>query len=261
MPAYLSDAWLSGTAVAVIAAVTGFFIVRKEAAFFAHVLPKAGFAGAAGAVFLGLNPLYGLAAFTVAGALVISRLEKREQNDVATALTLVVALGAGALFLALTDRYATGAYALLFGQIVGVTETQVLATAGVGVLCLLTVAVLYRPLLMISHAREAAEARGIPVSAVETAFLVVTALAVTVTVPVAGALLSFSLLIGPAAAASRVTCQPGKAMFLSVIFSLFAVWLSLLLAYLTGWPAGFFVSAVVATLYLTTRVIAAVSGA
>jgi len=259
MPAYLAAAWLSGTTVAVAAAVAGFFIVRKNAAFFAHALPKAGFAGAAGAVFLGVNPLYGLAVFAVGGALAVSRLEKREQGDVATALTLVAALGAGALFLVLTGRYATGAYALLFGQIVGVTGAQVLATAGVGALCLLAVAFLYRPLLLVTHAREVAEARGLPVGLVETGFLLVTALAVTVAVPVAGALLSFSLLIGPAAAANHLTCRPGKAMALSVVFSLLTVWLSLTLAYLTGWPTGFFVSAVVAGLYLGTRALAAAS--
>lgn len=249
-------AWISGTIVAVLCAFTGFFVVIRGAAFVAHALPKAGFAGAAGAVLLSLNPIYGLSVFAVGGALLIGWLGKRERDDVVTALMLVATLGTGVLFLSLSNRYATGAYALLFGQIVGVSAQEVWDTAFLGFLCLLGIGFLYRPLLLASISRDVAEARGIPVGLLETGFLVVVGLVTAVTVPVVGALLCFSLLIGPVAASGYITAQPGKVMLLALFFSLITVWISLILAYYSGWPIGFFVSVIAGLLYACARMIA-----
>ncbi|HUW64558.1 MAG TPA: metal ABC transporter permease [Spirochaetia bacterium] len=252
---FMVHAWISGTMVAILSAFVGFFVVIRGSAFVAHALPKAGFAGAAGAVLLGVNPLYGLSLFAVGGALLIGWIGKRERNDVITALTLVAALGTGALFLALTNGYASGAYALLFGQIVGVSAPQVADTAVLGFVCLLGIAFLYRPLLLASISQEIAQSRGVPVRLVEMAFLVVVGLAAAITVPVVGALLCFSLLIGPTAASSYLTCHPGKALVLALLFSLVTVWTSLVLAFFSGWPIGFFVSIIVGLLYICSRAV------
>jgi zinc/manganese transport system permease protein len=250
---FMIHAWIGGTIVAVLSAFIGFFVVLRGSSFAAHALPQAGFAGGAGAVLLNINPVYGLAAFAVGGALLIGYLGRKERNDVITALTLVTALGTGALFLGLTNRYATGAYALLFGQIVGVSSGQVVDTAVLGLVCLLCLAILYRPLLLASVSREIAEARGVPVRLLEILFLVIVGLASAVIVPVVGALLCFSLLIGPNAASIYLTSRPGKVMVLSLAFSLVNIWASIVFAYVTGWPIGFFVSMIGALLYAFAR--------
>jgi zinc/manganese transport system permease protein len=66
------NTWIAGTAVAVIAGVTGFFAVLRGSTFAAHAIPNGAFAGAAGATLLGFNPFAGLAVFSVAGALGIA---------------------------------------------------------------------------------------------------------------------------------------------------------------------------------------------
>jgi zinc/manganese transport system permease protein len=70
------------------------------------------------------------------------------------------------------------------------------------------------------------------------------------TVPVVGALLMFSLMIGPAAAARSVTARPGAALALSVAIALATVWISIALSYRTNWPLGFFVGVAGAVFYL-----------
>ncbi|HSR23845.1 MAG TPA: metal ABC transporter permease, partial [Candidatus Eisenbacteria bacterium] len=95
---FMLNTWVAGTAVAVIAGVAGFFAVLRGSTFAAHAIPNGAFAGAAGATLLGLNPFAGLAAFSVAGALGIAALSRRARSDVATALTFVMMLGVGALF-------------------------------------------------------------------------------------------------------------------------------------------------------------------
>jgi zinc/manganese transport system permease protein len=104
---------------------------------------------------------------------------------------------------------------------------------------------------------EIAEARGIRGRRVEIAFLIVLALATTMTVPVTGALLIFSLMIGPPAAARSLTSRPGLAMILSVAIALVTVWAAIAASYLYNWPVGFFVGALAALSYGTGRTWAA----
>ena len=104
--------------------------------------------------------------------------------------------------------------------------------------------------MLTSAMPEVAEARGVSVRGTEIYFLVVMALAASMTVPVVGALLMFSLMIGPAAAARSVTARPGLALALSVAIALVIAWLSIALSYRTNWPLGFFVGVGGAVFYL-----------
>lgn len=253
---FMINAFLSGTIVAIVAALVGFFVVLRGSTFVAHALPKMGFAGAAGAVMLGVNPIIGLVAFAVGGAISIGWLGKRGHHDVVTALTLVVALGTGALFLVLADTYATGAYALLFGQLVGVSRSEIIDTAVLGVVCISILVILYRPLVFASIMKEGAEARGISIRWLEIVFLIVTGIATAVTVPVVGALLSFSLMIGPAATTSYLTYHPLRSLGWSICISVFTVWVALILGYDTGWPIGFFVATLSVIFYGGARLAA-----
>src|SRR6202167_2549476 len=95
---FMVNTWITGSIVAVIAGVVGFFVVLRGAAFVADAVPQGAFAGAAGASLLGISTLAGLAVFALIGALGIGWLGRRGRRDVATALTLVLMLGVGALF-------------------------------------------------------------------------------------------------------------------------------------------------------------------
>ena len=96
---------------------------------------------------------------------------------------------------------------------------------------------------------EIAEARGIRGHRIEICFLIVLALATAMTVPVIGALLIFSLMIGPPAAARSLTSRPALAMALSVAIALITVWAAIAASYLYNWPIGFFVGALAAISY------------
>jgi len=256
------NTWIAATAVAVIAGVTGFFAVLRGSTFAAHAIPNGAFAGAAGASLLGLNPFVGLAAFSVAGALGIAGLSRRSRPDVATALTFVMMLAVGALFVSWSTEYAQEAYSLLFGEVFGVSSDEVLPILALGVLSIAAIAVMFRPLLLSSALPEVAEARGVSARGMELGFLLVMALATSMTVPVVGALLMFSLMIGPSAAARSVTARPVLAMTLAVALALVTVWTGIVVSYMSNWPLGFFVGVMGAFFFLAGRAYAAVrSGA
>src|SRR6266699_4362696 len=222
--AFMMNTWITATIVAVIA-------------------------GAAGASLLGINTLIGLAVFSLLGALGIGSLSRRGRHDVVTALALVMMLALGAAFLSRTTQYEPEIYSLLFGEVLGVSSTQILPVAALSIACIAAVGFLYRPLMLSSVVPEVAEAKGIRSHRIEIAFLLVVALATTVTVPVVGALLIFSLMIGPPAAARSLTSRPGLAIVLSVVIALTTVWIAIAASYVYNWPVGFFVGALGALSY------------
>jgi zinc/manganese transport system permease protein len=176
---------------------------------------------------------------------------------VATALTLVVMLGLGALFISLSSEYAPEIYSLLFGEILGVSASQLGPTAGLAIACVIVVAVLYRPLMLSSLLPDVAAARGVSTTGMQLAFLLLVALATTMTVPVVGTLLVFALMIGAPAAARSFTDHPLHALALSVAIALAIVWAAIALSYTTDYPVGFFVGTLGAAAYTLGRAWAA----
>jgi zinc/manganese transport system permease protein len=250
---YMINAWISGTIVAILAGAVGFFVVLRGASFPAHAIPNGAFAGAAGANLLGINPLIGLVSFAILAALGIGATSRRTRNDVATALSLVLMLALGAAFLTLSTQYEPAINALLFGEILGVSSSEILPVVALGVVCVAALAFLFRPLVFTSVAPDLAEARGINATMIETVFLIVLALSTALTVPVVGALLTFSLMIGPPAAARLLSSRPGRAIALSIGLALATVWFSIAGSYTFNLPIGFFVGCLGAVLFLGAR--------
>jgi len=239
---FMVNAWMIGTIVAIVAGVVGFFVVLRGAAFPAHAIPNGAFAGAAGANLLGVNPLLGLGVFSLGAALGIGRLARRGRADAVTALALVMMLALGAAFLSQSTEYEPEIFSLLFGEILGVSRAQIVPVAALGLVCVVTVGLLYRRLLLTSIAPDIAAAQGLRPELINTVFLIVIACATTMTVPVVGALLIFTLMIGPPAAARTVTDRAEVAIALSVLLALLTIWAALACSYTTNWPVGFYVS-------------------
>jgi zinc/manganese transport system permease protein len=257
---FMVNAWTVASIVAVVAGLVGFFTVLRGSAFAAHAIPNGSFAGAAGASLLGVSTLVGLGAFSLLGALGIGWLGKRGRLDAVTALALVTMLAIGSLFVSFSTEYAQETYSLLFGEVLGISSNEVAPTAALALLCVAAIALLYRPLLLSSVLAEVGEARGVGAFRMELCFLLVLALASTMTVPVVGTLLIFSLMIGAPAAARSFTDRPLVAMGLSVAIALVTVWSAIAASYQTNYPVGFFVGTISAGSYALGRAWAAWRG-
>jgi len=245
-----------GTIVAVVAGVIGFFVVLRAASFAAHALSQIGFAGAAGAVLLGIGPIFGLVTFALGGAVAMGTIgAKQHRGDAVTALVMTASLGLGALFLTLNGTYATSAFALLFGSIVGVSTAQVYATAALGIIALALVAFTYRPLMFASVNEEGALARGVGLGWLNVLFLLGVAVAAAVTIPSVGALLVFALMIAPPAAAMLLARTPAAAMLLAVGLNFICCIGGMLVAYATTLPVGFCIAILAATTYASARIV------
>ena len=252
---YMVNALLVGAIVSVVAGVTGFFVVLRGSSFAAHALSQIGFAGAAGAVLLGVAPIFGLVTFALGGAVAMGALGRNRRNaDAIIALVMTASLGLGALFLAMNDTYATSAFALLFGSIVGVSHIQVIQTAVLGAVVLSLLALVYRPLLFSSISEESALARGVHPTRLNVLLLCAIAIAAAVTIPSVGTLLVFALMIAPPAAAILITRTPASAIAIAVLLNLVCCIGGMLVAYASGLPVGFCIAIIAAAVYVAARV-------
>jgi len=255
---FMVNTWIVATMVAVVCGVVGFFVIVRGAAFAAHALPMGAFSGAAAATLLGINQFYGLVVFSGLGVLGISQLSRRARHEVATALSLVALLGLGTLFLSMTSEYSQAVYSLLFGEVLGINNGEILPVAIVGAISIAIIAIFFRPLLLSSLSPELGEVRGVSSRRMELWFLAVLALATAMALPVVGALLVFSLMIAPPAIARSLTNRPMLAIVYSVGIALITVWAAIAISYMTDWPVGFFVGVFGAVFYGIERCVAAI---
>jgi zinc/manganese transport system permease protein len=253
---FMQHAFEAGTLVAIIAGIVGYFVVLRRSSFAAHALSHIGFAGAAGAVLIGVSPVFGLLLFTSVGGIGITALGPRASHrDVQIGTVLAFMLGLGVLFISLYTGYATEAYSILFGEILGISSMDVLVTAVAGLIILALVAVVFRPLLFASLDEDVAEAKGLPMHLLGMIFMLLVALATSIAVQVVGVLLIFSLMVTPAAIAQRLAKRPWRAVITSVIVALAATWLGLFIAFYEPYPVSFFITTIVFVLYLVARFI------
>ncbi len=239
---FMRAAFAAGSVVAIVAGTVGFFLVLRNLTFAGHALSHVGFAGATGAILVGISPLWGLLAFTVTAAVAMGLLgERLRGRDVAVGIILALAMGFGVLFLRLYTTYATQATAILFGNVLGVSFDTLWSLIAMAVVSLAALGVISRPLVFSTLEPELAEAKGVSLRMISILFLVIVAVAVAEAVQVVGVLLVFALLVGPAAASLRLTTRLGWGVALAALLALLETWLGIAMAYITDWPTSFWI--------------------
>jgi zinc/manganese transport system permease protein len=220
---FAQHALLAGTLVSIASGLIGPFIVTRRMAFAVHGTAELSFTGAAAGLLVADDPVAGALVGSLVVATSIGVLGVRErERDSAIGVILAFGLGVGVFLLSLYHGFATEATNILFGQIFGVSNGQLVLLLAVAIGVLVAVSVLYRPLLFASVDPEVAEARGVRVRMVGLLFLFVLALTVTEAAQIVGTLLVLSLAITPAAAAQRLSARPATVAGLSILFALLA---------------------------------------
>ncbi|GAT11459.1 zinc ABC transporter permease [Mycolicibacterium novocastrense] len=248
--AFMRNALIGGTIVALAAGLIGYFVVVRNTAFAAHALAHIGLPGATGAVLIGVPVGVGLGVFCIGGALVIGALGRRAADrEVATGTVLAMATGLGLFFNSLATKSSSTLTNVLFGNLLAISRQQITTFAVLVAVLAVCIAMIYRPLLFTSVNAQVADAKGVPVRALSVAFMALLGLAVTMAVQAVGTLLLFALVVSPAAAAIMLTPRPGKAIALSTGFSLAAVWAGLGLSAMFNAPPSFVIVTVACSVW------------
>jgi zinc/manganese transport system permease protein len=262
---FMVNAFWAGTAVALAAALLGWFMVLRRQAFAGHTLSVVAFPGAAAATLAGVAVSWGyFGACAVAGALIAAagggRRRGFSEESAVIGVVQAFALAVGYLCVALYQGFLGGINALLFGSFLGITDDQVLVLVVVTGVIVVLLAVFGRQLLFASVDADVAAAVGVPVRLLGAGFLVFLGLAAAEASQITGALLVFALLVMPAASAQRLTAQPVPSLVLSVVLALLVTWFGLGWAFFTDRPVGFTITTLAFGVYVLASV-PAVAGA
>jgi zinc/manganese transport system permease protein len=254
-----------GGVVAVVCAVTGVFTVMRGQSFAGHALGDVSAAGGSATLLAGLSPVAGFVGLGVIGAGIMDMIgvQRVRGRDMATGIVLGAAIGLSALFLYLTSvtGATTGAVQqVLFGSIFTTTSGTIPVVAILGAIVLASLGAICRPLLLATVSPDIAAARGVPVRLIGVLYMLALAVSVGLSSVATGAILSTALLIGPAAAALRLTRRVGRALGLACLLGVLTAWLGVLLAYDSyywgssheGLPVSFFIVAVIFITYLAS---------
>ena len=251
----------------VLCGVVGCFVVLRGLALMADslahgVIPgialafiiTGGVAGAGaseGAITVGAL----LAGLLTAGAtgLILRRSSLREETAAAVVFVLMLALGVA--LISSVEGYTVDLTSFLFGNVLGVTPSEVLVTAVLTALVLVAVAVFYRPFLMMSFDRQRAAALGLPVDALHFAMLITITLAVVVGFRVVGALLVLGMLMAPPAAAALLTRRLPMMMAVSAAIAALSAPIGLLISWHLDIAAGASIVLVAVAAFLVVLVV------
>lgn len=253
-------------ATALLCGTLGLFTLMRGQAFAGHALADVSSAGGAGSLLFGLSPLLGFLLFGLAGAGALEILQSRRAaaRDEAAGILLGAGLGVTALLLhfCLTHHGANGAaQTVMFGAMFTVPMSMLAWAWGLTLLCLLTLAIIARPLLLISLDPDLARISGLPTRALGLLFMGLLAFGVTLAAMTIGAILATALLVGPASVALRLARNLRGAMGLAVLIGVAACWGGIGLAYMSygwlpghTWPVSFFIVALLLLFHLVSRI-------
>jgi ABC-type Mn2+/Zn2+ transport system permease subunit len=198
---------LAALMVGTLCAVVGSFVVLRGMAFFGDALAHAILPGVAIAYLLDANLMWGALVMGVVTALGIGYLSRSGEikEDTAIGVIFAASFALGVALLSTAQSYSVDLTHILFGNVLGVSSLDLWITAGLGVVVLLTVVLLYKELLVVSFDPILAATLHLPSNLLEYLLLVLIALTVVVSIQTVGVALTMAMLVTPAATAYLLT--------------------------------------------------------
>ena len=249
MPILLDDfavrALFVGLGVVLVTGPLGVFVVWRRLSYFGAALSHAALLGVALGFLLGLDPLIGVAVMCVLVALMLVALKRgggRARATLASDTLLGIiahgALAAGLIATSFLQGVRLDLMGYLFGDILAVSNADVLFIYGGAAVVLGLLGMFWRPLVAVSVQDELAFVEGVNVRGMEILLMLMLALTVALAMKVVGILLVTSLLIIPAAAARRFASSPEGMALLAVVAGVISVVGGMGAAFSADLPAG-----------------------
>ena len=238
--AFMTRAFAASVIVGVLCAVMGTYVVLRGMAFLGDALAHAILPGVAIAYLLQGNLLIGALVAAVVVALAIGLFSRQGtiKEDTAIGILFAAALSLGVALISSAKAYAVDLGHILFGDVLGVSSADLLLTAGLGVIVLLTVALLYKPFLVISFDPVLAATMRLPADLLRMLMLVLLALTVVVSLQTVGVGLAAAMLVTPAATAYLLTRRLLPMMLIAALLGALASVVGLYVSYYANVVSG-----------------------
>jgi manganese/iron transport system permease protein len=238
--AFMQRGLLAGLMVGVLCAVVGCYVVLRSMAFLGDALAHAILPGVAVAYLLGGNLTVGalIAAIAVALGIGVFTRQGVVREDTAIGILFAAALSLGVALISSIRTYAVDLSHILFGNVLGVSPVDLWLTAILGFGVLATVAVLYRPFLIVSFDPVLSATLRLPTELLRSLILVLLAVTVVVSMQTVGVGLAAAMLVTPAATAYLLARRLPAMMLISAACGAFSSLVGLYLSYYLNIASG-----------------------
>jgi len=244
----------AGIIVAIIAPIIGIFLVLRRYSLIADTLAHVSLAGVALGTLLGINPVFAALGATLLSSFGIERFRtsKRVYGDSALALFLSGSLALAVVLLSLSHGFNTNLFSYLFGSILTVTQNDVYTIGVLGIIVVIALTVLYKKLVYVTFDEEAAQVSGIRTKFVNLMLIFLSALTVSLAIPIVGVLLIAALIVIPVITALQFRTSFVKTILYAEIISIASVVSGIILAFYLNLATGGTIVLIMLAVFIAT---------
>ena len=253
--AFFRNALLGSLLASVACGIIGSYVVARRMVFISGGITHASFGGIGIGFYFGFNPILSALVFSVLTAFGIQRLSKNEsvREDSAIGVFWSLGMALGIILIFLTPGYAPNLSEYLFGNILTISQMDIVLLALLSVVLILFFTFFYRSILNVSFDKEFAQTRGLPVVFLEYTLIMLVAVTIVLSIRLVGIVLLISLLTVPQMTANIFTNRFSKIMIASVAISFVGCVVGLLLSYTLNVPSGAFIIFVLIAIYMLAK--------
>jgi ABC-type Mn2+/Zn2+ transport system permease subunit len=237
---FFRRALLASCLVGALCGLVGAYVVLRRMSYIGHGLSHAVFGGAVISHLIQMNFYLGAGLWGVASALLINEVSQRRKlgSDAAIGIVTTASFAIGVAGISSQRRFTRNFEAALFGNVLGITSADLWMIAGVAVVAIIAILILYKPLLFSTFDEEVAEVYGIPTHWVNAAFALILAAVILVSMQVMGVTLIAAALVIPASAARLLTQRFDRLLWLASLIGAGVSVLGMYASYYLDLPSG-----------------------
>ncbi|SPD91599.1 Manganese transport system membrane protein MntB [Leuconostoc suionicum] len=236
---FLQTALITSILVGIMSGIIGSFIILRGMSLMGDAISHAVLPGVAVAYMLGINLLLGASAFGILAALLIGvvTMKSKLKNDTAIGIVFSAFFALGFILISLAES-ANNLHHILFGNVLAVSDSDLITTAIVLSIVLLFVVTFYKELFVTSFDNTFAKAYGLKTQIMHYALMLVLTLVTVTALQTVGIILIVAMLITPAATAYLLTNRMSHMMIVAAIFSVISSIVGLYLSFTFNWASG-----------------------
>jgi zinc transport system permease protein len=254
---FMQNAFLAGMMLSFVLAVVSFFVVLRRLSFIGVGVAHSAFGGVALGALLGISPTLTAIGFAVVVSNAIGYISNKGHlgTDTAIGIFFPLAMALGVIFIGISNQYNVDLFGYLFGNILAITRQDLIITAVLGGLVLLSTVLFFKELLFVAYDREVAFVSGMPVAFLDHFFLTILALSVVISMKIIGIILVSALLVIPGAAASQITRRYNSMIVFSILIALISTGGGLIISYYADLPSGATIVTLASLIFFATFIV------
>lgn len=237
---FMQRALLAGMLIALLASISGTFVVLKRYSMISETLAHSALVGVAVGLVAGYNPLWIAVAVAILSAWLIEYLRSSFSlySDAILAILLSGSLAIAVIIVSLGGAFNNSLFSYLFGSILSVTNEDVITIMIVGTVALALLLAFAKELYFIAYDEEVAKTSGIKVKMLNFLLVTVVAVIIALSIRVVGSLLIGALMVIPTVSALQYRVGFLNTMLLSIMFALLSVVGGMTLSFYFSLPSG-----------------------